>query len=275
MDWKMVLTSTVISALITTIIGSILKGRFDRRLESDKQNFEKEKAKTQMVTQRELEYLKNEISQISLTQQKNLDYFHASQQVSLSKRVEAINSAWTNYLDLRVFMSPLINFYSILLPDEYLLVFENEPEKDHFNLKSLDEREFIFSMDVIPQLLELESRRPLLGEVIYIKLKSAFLFLLRLRYIFETMKRKNEVQYWHTDLLMIDHIKVVLSDKNIDVNNVDISSFLNSPINLGLVISLLEREINQMIGKVITGEESANLSLERADRLKLMNKGYR
>lgn len=270
MDWKLLLTSTVVSTLISVI----LKWRFDYKLELQKQRLDLDRIKNQSEAQKEIEVLKNQIAQINTMQQKNLDYYHMSQQASQSKRIEAIDFVWKKYLDERIFSSPIVNFFSILLPMEYLEVM-NEDKESGLNLNSLGQRPFVASMDTITTMPELEENRPFLGEVLYYKFRSAFCVLYRLRYQVEIMKKKQVVYLWKQDGLLVEHLEVIFTDNNINMSVVEIITMIENSFNLQQAMGLIEREINGAIGKVISGEENANLSLEWAEKLRKIEKGYK
>jgi hypothetical protein len=267
-DWKTLLTSTVISAIFTGVIGILIKGGLDRKLEKDKQRFEKEKMISLAETQKDIEFLKSEVGQLNTIKQKNLDYYHSINQFAQSRRVESIQGIWSEYLDLRRFTSPIINFYCVLIPSEYLTCIEEIETKNTFDLNSLNERELPVNFDTVPLLFNLEISRPFIGELLYYKFRSSFIILMRLRMKFTEMTKKKTIYMWHEDGLLLEHIQTVFMSDTLKQVPADI----NNPASLITLMSMIEYELNIAIGSVVSGEVSADLSLERVKRL---NKGLR
>jgi hypothetical protein len=272
MDWTNLLTSTVISGVVSGIIGVMIKGHLDRKLEKDKQSFEKDKMVELAKTQKDVEILKSEVGQLNALKQKNLEYYHSMQQVAQSKRIAAIESMWNEYLDLRRFASPIINFYSILVPTEYLNIIAEIDLKDAFYIKSLNDRELPNSLDTVPLLFNLETQRPFLGELLYYKFRSSMIILIRLRIMFSNMLKKKNLYLWNEDKLLIDHLLVVFSTDTLSLSW-DNPSHINkgNPRELISTMGAVENELNKTIDSIISGEVSANLSLERVKKL---NQGY-
>ncbi|QSF43298.1 hypothetical protein [Paenibacillus tianjinensis] len=221
-------------------------------------------------TQKNIEVLKSNISQLNSLKQKNLDHYHSVSQSIQNKRIEAIQNVWLEYLDIRKYVSPLINLFTILLPKEYLNIINKLHEEDKLRLKSLDERVVPNGLDTTPFLYNLEIQRPLLGEVIYFKFRSSILILYRLRLMYSDMVKKSEIYLWNEDSLLLDHVDVVFSTDTLSLGEVPL--ILDSPLKLLQLIGAIELELNRTIERVISGEVSAELSLERVKKL---NQGYR
>nr|WP_156736367.1 hypothetical protein [Mycobacterium sp. E3298] len=269
-NWTTLLTSAVVSASITGVIGVLIKGSIDRRLESNKQNFEKEKLSYTASTQTQIEKLKLEISQLNALKQKNLEHFHAMSQVVQNRRIQAIEIAWHEYIDTRKYVAPIINFFSIIKQSEYFSVLNNLDDKDYLNLKSIDERSSPRGLDTTSLTENLVTQRPFLGEDAYFKIRSALMILLRLRLMYQDMVNKKENYLWIQDDLLIGHVHVIFSEDNF--SRVVMPMELNNPHVLLDLINSIELELSNTLEAIISGETSANLSLERVE---LLNKGYR
>ncbi|MEK4451266.1 hypothetical protein [Paenibacillus sp. FSL L8-0506] len=269
-NWSVLLTSTVVSAVFTGVVSVLIKGRLDRKLEKNKQQYEKEKLIFSTETQKNIEKLKSDFNQLSSLKQKNLEYYHSMNQNVQSKRVSAIETVWCEYLDLRKYVSPLINFFSIVLPKEYFNIIEKLEMEDKLLLKSLDDRVIPSGLDTTPFLYNLEIQRPFLGEIIYFKFRSSILILYRLRLMYFDMVKKKNLYFWNEDTLILDHIDVVFSTDTLSIGETPLS--LDSPLKLLQLIGAIELELNRTIDRVISGEVGAELSLER---LKKLNQGYR
>lgn len=270
MDWTVILTSTVISAVFTSVAGVLIKGRLDQKLEKDKQKFEREKIINLAETQKDIEFLKSEVGQLNTLKQKNLEYYHSMHQFAQSKRVEAIESIWNEYLDQRIFTSPILNFYSVLVPSEYLNVINDIEKKDVFNIKSLNDRDLPRNLDTVPLLFILETKRPFLGELLYYKFRSSIIVLMRIRLMFSDMINKKVIYMWNEDNLLLDHVQVAFSTNTINLDTIPIN--VSNPISLILTMNSIELELNRAIESVVSGEVGANLSLERVKKL---NQGFR
>lgn len=264
-DWTLLLTGTVVSAFVTSVVGGFLKYNFDRKFEKTKVEFERERMKSNYLMQKDVEILKNNISQINVLNQKNIEHFQAINQIIQSKRTEALEAVWAEYLDIRIYLSPIINFFSICLPEEYLRILDELNERDRLNLKAIENREIPKGLDSLPLMLKLEERRPYLGELMYFKFRSSILFLLRIRLMYEDMRKKKEMYIWCNDSLALDHLAVIFSQDAISEGNIPID--LDHPTKLLTIVGLIEFELNKTMEQVISGEVSANISLERAKKL--------
>ncbi|MEK3658876.1 hypothetical protein NSQ29_04900 [Paenibacillus sp. FSL F4-0236] len=263
------LTSTAVNAVIVGVVGVWLRGRIDQKVERNKQHFEREKMVLSNETQKSIEILKSNIGQLSSLKQKNLDHYHSVSQGVQNKRIEAIQSVWCEYLDIRNSTSPLINFYSLLLPKEYLNEINKIDEEDKLRLKTIEETYLPNGLDTLPSLYKLEVQRPLLGEIVYFKFRSSILILYRLRYLYSSMVRKKEAILWTEDRLFIDHVNVVFSTDTLTPGEIPL--VLDNPLKLLQLFGAIELEINRTIEKVISGDVSAELSMERVKKL---NQGY-
>jgi hypothetical protein len=268
-DWSILLTSTVISAIITGIISVTLKGWLDQKLEINRQIFEKDKMNFSVATQKELEKLKSSVNQVNNLLQKNLEHYHSVNQIVHNKKIEAIDVVWNEYLLIRQHVSPIINFFSLLAPTEYMNFIDELEEKDPLNLKSVNDKEVPSGLDTVP-LINLEKQRIYLGEVIYYKFRSSIIVLLRLWLIYNGILKKKTVYLWNEDQLLIDHLSVVFSDDTLTLRELPVN--LDNPLNLLSVIAAMELELNKVIERVILGEVSADLSLKRLEKL---NRGFK
>ncbi|NQX65677.1 hypothetical protein HQN90_06005 [Paenibacillus alba] len=263
-DWKILLTSVTISALVTSVLGSWLKSRFDKALEKHKYELELTKVKVNSEHQKDIEILKSNIAQINDLKKKNLEYYQAIFQVSQSKRLIAIEKVWENYLDIRGYISPIISFYSCLLPKEYLEVYKEKSSKNPFDLQSLDTRTWIPSFDSIKETVEIEKLRPFLGETLYLKVRSAYYVAIRLVYKFK-IEYDNGVEYqWINDELLMGHIEVCLGTDSSEFQYIKSS---NNPMYIQHVFGFISNELSKVMNEVISGDLGSKLSLEKTQLL--------
>ncbi|MGR6760371.1 hypothetical protein ACU1JV_00815 [Paenibacillus sp. T2-29] len=266
-DWSFLLTSTVVSAIITTVVGNSLKHRFDKKLEENKVTFERERLDLTHQMHKELEVLKSNIGHLSILNQKNIEHFQTLNQVIQTNRIEALKIVWSEYLGIRIGMSPVLNFFSIFLPEEYLNIIDKINESDRLGLRTISDSEsnLLNGIDTVPILRMLEEQRPFLGELMYYKFRSSIVIQFRLKLMYLKMVKKRELYNWCEDILIMEHLKVVFSLDTISEGQIPIN--LDSPLKLLSVTGLVEFELNKTMDSVLSGEISANISLERAKKL--------
>ncbi|MFS0855200.1 hypothetical protein [Paenibacillus taichungensis] len=264
-DWSSLLTSIVVNGIITVTISSLFKYKFDKKLDAQKFTFEKERLDINHQMQKELEFLKSEIGHVSILNQKNIEHFQSLNQAVQSRKIEALETVWNLYLNIRISISPILNLFSIYLPNEYLNKINKIHENDSLGLKSIDNSDDLVRLDTVPLLRKLEEQRPFLGEVMYYKFRSSIVILKRLKLMYLNMLKENTTYNWCDDTLLIDHFKVVFSTDTISEGHIPFS--LDSPLKLLSVIGLVEFEITKTMDGVLSGEVIADISLERAMRL--------
>ncbi|UVI32062.1 hypothetical protein [Paenibacillus spongiae] len=262
-DWKMLSSSVLISAFFTSTIGIWLKSNFDRKLEKQKHQLEITKTNLNAEHQRNIELLKSNVLQMNEMKKKNLEHFQSVSQISQQKRVEHLERMWELYIDVRAAVSPIVSFYGVFLPSEYLDAYKNRKEK--LNLKSLEKITVPRNYDSFAELIEIEKIRPFLGDELYYKMRSAYCVVMRIAVKFQTEFDDNTIYFWNKDELLRSHIEICLDDKFPDYQMFMENE--NNPSILQIVLGAIERELNRLMGEVISGERSSNMSMEKTHSL--------
>lgn len=206
---------------------------------------------------KEIEYIKDSLNSNQEIIRATLSSYSTSHNYAQEKRLIAIEKLWE--------CISLSTFYSVFLPNEYLIILEKEDYRYLLNKYSDDEiHKFPLVID------DIESQRPYLGEYMWGLFFAYRAFMLRMAVLFNHGVKKNNIPEWKYDVHLINLLKTSIGrggfqklDKNI-------------PINILFAIGFFEQKILIEMNKNITGETASESNLHQAQRIiQLTSKIYK
>jgi len=235
---------TVITVALSSWIGQRIAQKLNLKWQHEYQS-ELEGLKLTLLNNYEI--LKTSITSFSTN-------YHASQE----KRILGIEIVWGNMLELREYLSPLITFYTVLLPEEYdEIVFGTKD--DPFLLSKLDYKSYKPIID--GSSYAIEKNRPFLGEYFWGLYSGYRAFCLRNIFIFLRGKERGGITPWFEDKALLGLVEMVIGKdeiSNINLSNID---------SFSRILNLMELKILEEMNKLISGQLASNDNLKQAKKI--------
>jgi hypothetical protein len=251
----MSILTTTIAALGGGAVVALAVLKWTGNLTKDKLNL-----KWQKDYNREIEILKGEILTNQTLVNLALNTFSSGHGLSQDKRLSSIEEMWSKALEIRDLASPVLVFYSVLLPEEY----NDFIKKDTFNVGPISNDHI---SDLIKETNNIEMNRPYLGEELWSHFHAYRTFMFRLVTKFTMGRENHSLEPWYQDKPLIDIVNTSLLKKDVQMLNFKEITALSDTINL------LEQRMLFYIGKIITGEYTSESSFNHARNLmEIVNK---
>ncbi|MGG4169254.1 hypothetical protein ABEW00_17565 [Rossellomorea vietnamensis] len=176
------------------------------------------------------------------------------------RRLIAVENLWNCIIIIRKYNSPIINFYSILLPKEYKTVLcEN---KEFLGIERISE-DSLYDLNL--EIDNIEKHRPFIGENLWNLFYLYRAFMLRMCYLFIKGRKKEDIKSWSEDKHLIEIANYLLGEK---LKTVEVSSLSS----LQTIIGLFEQKIITEMEKLISGKTASEISFNEAKKiLELIN----
>jgi hypothetical protein len=208
-----------------------------------------------------VETLRAQIERSQALFQAAIGSFQAGQAAALEERLSAVQRLWRGVLEVRDAFSGVLFFFTILLPSEY----DDALRRDDTlaaGVKDLDDEVITEKMQ---RTLDLESDRPLLGEVLWLRFFVYHAFMGRLAHVFSRGKSAGHVEDWRLDPGIKQILSFVLPER-------DVEAIIGSPPQ---DVGALQRAVNQLeslileeISQLASGARSSEDSFQRAKELR-------
>jgi hypothetical protein len=217
---------------------------------------EKLKLVWQQQNQKEIEIFKAYITNSQDIFKSSLTQFSSGHQCSQEKRLKAIDELWETILAIRSFVGPIVSFYDVLLPKEYMPVLEKDPDAflvSKINLETINE--------FMKRIESIEKQRPYLGEYIWGLFFTYRAFMLRMTFVFQSSKEKGQIIPWYEDKHMLDMLKTSIGKDYVDGRDFSV------PTATHYAIAMFEQKILIEVNKLISGEYASESNYKEAKRL--------
>lgn len=218
---------------------------------------EKLSLKWKQEYQKEIEFLKAKLSSEHELVKSSMSLFASGHQCSQERRLKAIEIMWEVMIKMRDYVSPLINYYSVLLPGEYNDVFNRKD--DPFLLSSIS---YESNTNLISEIGEIiEKQRPFLGEYLWSLFFMYRVFLFRIVFIFIKSKDEGNIIGWYDDKNTLNIVELALSeDERLNNEYKKIGA-------LKLIIDSMEQKVLRVSNKIISGEFASESNFNEAKKL--------
>jgi len=219
------------------------------------------KIKWQHESQHNIEDFKAEVSRNTEFLKASLASLANEHSTAQERRLIAVENLWECIIQIRKYNSSIVNFYSILLPREYVTVLHEK--KDIFGIEHISEgtlNDLNINIDYI------EKHRPFLGGDLWNLFFLYRAFMIRMCYLFIKGRKNVDIKPWYEDNHLVDIAKFILGNKLESIEVSSISSLQN-------ILGLFEQKIIMEMEKVISGKSASEISFNQAlNILELTNK---
>ncbi len=173
------------------------------------------------------------------------------------RRLTAAGTAWTTILRVRDAASPAVIYLDILTDDELAALPNNQRARSQIEKSGGD-----MALNRIAKAAQgIDESRPFIGDQIYTLLYVYRAISLRVEFLLARCLERERFDPWWTDSGVRQHLGLVLDKQELQrIDDLPVGRF-------GQVRSLLELKILQEIQTLISGEQAARFTIERASAI--------
>ncbi|QTC41489.1 hypothetical protein I7V34_20970 [Bacillus sp. V3] len=221
---------------------------------------ERFKIQWQYETQKEIEGFKALVSSNTEFLKASLASLANEYSTAQERRLVAVENLWNCIILIKKFNSPIINFYSILLPKEYATALRKNTEI--LGVEQISE-ESLYDLNL--KIDNIEQHRPFIGENLWNLFYLYRAFMVRMCYLFIKGRKEEDIKSWYNDKHLIELANYILGEK---LKSVEVSSISS----LQTIIGLFEQKIITEMEKLISGKTASEISFNEAKKiLELIN----
>lgn len=236
---------SVITIGVSAFVGKLVSERIFSKWRTDEQ--------------RQIETLRSALADNRLLIEASLSSMACGQNETQQKRLSSVERLWAAILELREKFSGTVFFYSILLPSEYMDSI-NKGGALAASVSKLDK-------DTISKAMAssegLETYRPYLGELLWVKFFVYRAFLGRISYLIVSGKDRGHIIDWREDPGVKQILQNILSKDEFQ----KIITAKQNPSAINWAIQEIEGQILRDINVIITGKSASQESFEIARQL--------
>lgn len=218
----------------------------------------------ELENQKQIEFIKSELSKNQTITNNLLNAYSTGFNIAQEKRIEAIEQLWNSVLQAKRSDSASSTsfIYNILKEDEIENIY-NDPSGGAQKIKVfLDKINPIeFASNTYKSSRKVDYQRPFIGDSLYSFFQLYIKFSGRVQHLLIKDREKEIVTVWKKDQPLINTLKEMLSDEEMDyILSQDFNSY-------NVATSLIEQKIINGGNRIISGELAMDGSLSQLDKL--------